>query len=116
MNNIGNPELIQQQFELSEMLTDAIDELAHRGDMLAQAQYSYQRQKRETAYRLKDSGMPVTMIQQVLKGEPEVAILMRERDIAEARYKAALETINVLKLQIRTHDNQIQREWGNGGS
>jgi len=112
MNNVGNPDLIQQMFELSKMLDEAIQELAHQGDLLAQASYQYHRQKRETAYRLKDSGMPVTMITQVLKGEPEVAILMRERDVAESRYRAAIETINVLKLQIRTHENQISREWG----
>ena len=112
MNNLGNPDLIQQQFELSELLDSAIKDLAHQGDLLAQAKYAYYRQKRETAYRLKSIDMPVTMIQQVLKGEPEVAILMRERDIAETRYKATLETINVLKLQIRTHENQISREWG----
>lgn len=112
MNNIGNPDLIQQLFELSDLLDEAIRQLAKRGDLLAQAKYSYYRQKRDTAYRLKGEGMPVTMIQQVLKGEPEVAILMRERDTAESRYKETLETINVLKLQIRTHENQISREWG----
>lgn len=112
MNNIGNPDLIQQQFELSEMLGGAVKELARQGDLFAQAEYSYCVQKNKTAYRLKSEGYTSTMIQQLLKGEPEVALLMRERDIAKSRYKAAEETINMLKLQMRMNDNQISREWG----
>ncbi len=112
MNNVGNPELIQQMFELSNRCNDLIREMAKQGDMLAQAEYRYRMQKTKTAYRLKDEGMPTTMIQQVLKGVPEVALLMRERDIAKARYDATKETINILKLQMRMNDNQISREWG----
>ena len=112
MNNIGNPDLIQQQFEMSEMLGDAVRELARQGDLYAQAEYSYCVQKNKTAYRLKSEGHSATMIMQLLKGEPEVAILMRERDVAKSRYKAAEETINMLKLQMRLADNQISREWG----
>ena len=115
MNNTGNPDLIQQLFELSERCDELIKELAKQGDLLAQAQYSYYRQKAAVAFRLKDEGLPVTMIQQVLKGEPSVAILMRERDVAKSRYEATKETINVLKLQLKLSDNQIQREWSNVG-
>ena len=112
MNNIGTPELIGQQFELSERCNDMIREMAKQGDLYAQAEYQYCMQKTKTAYRLKDAGLPATMIQQVLKGEPEVAVLMRERDIAKARYDATKETINILKLQMRMNDSQINREWG----
>lgn len=113
MNNLGNSDLIQLQFDLSERCDSLIQELAKQGDSLAQANYSYYRQKAITAYRLKDDGFSATMIMQIIKGMPEVAILMRERDIAEARYKATQETINVIKLQMRMNDSQISREWGN---
>ena len=112
MNNIGNPDLIQQLFELSAQCDDAIKELARQGDLFAQAQWAYCTQKTKTAYRLKDEGYSATMIMQLLKGEPEVALLMRERDIAKARYEATKETINILKLQMRMADSQISREWG----
>ena len=112
MNNIGNPDLIQQQFEMSEMLEGAVRELARQGDLYAQAEYSYCVQKNKTAYRLKNEGYSATMIMQLLKGEPDVALLMRERDIAKSRYKAAEETINMLKLMMSLADNQISREWG----
>ena len=112
MNNLGNPELIQQQFEMSEQCDELIRELAKQGDLLAQAEYSYHTQKAKTAFRLKNDGMPTTMIQMVIKGIPEVAILLRERDIAEKRYEATKESINILKLQIRMNNEQISREWG----
>jgi len=113
MNNLGSADLIQQQFDLSENLVSLIKELAKQGDALAQANYSYYRQKTAVAYKMKSEGYSATMIMQIIKGEPSVAVLMRERDIAESRYKATLETINVLKLQMRMNDNQISREWSN---
>jgi len=118
MNNEVNYDLVQLQFELSERCDEMIREMARQGDLLAQAEYQYHIQKAKTAYRLKDEGIPATMIAQVLKGEREVATLMRERDIAKSRYDATKETINILKLQMRMNDSQINREWGgsNGGN
>lgn len=112
MNNIGNPDLIQQQFEMSERCDTLIRELARTGDMYAQAEYQYNVQKAKTAYRLKDAGYTATMIQTLLKGIPEVALLRRDRDIARANYEATKEQINIVKLQMRLTDNQISREWG----
>lgn len=112
MSNIGNPDLIEQQFELSARCEEAVREMARQGDLLAQAEYDYHRQKAVTAFKLKDEGIPATMIAQVLKGQREVAVLMRERDVAKARYDATKETIMLLKLQMRMNDSQISREWG----
>ena len=55
--------------------------------------------------------MPVTLIQQVVYGVPEVAQKRFDRDIAEAIYKANQEAINSIKLQIRVIENQISREF-----
>lgn len=112
MNNIGNPELIQNQVELSARCDELIIDMAREGDLYAQAEYNYQVQKNRTAYRLQDEGLSATMIMQIIKGEPEVALLMRERDVAKARYEATKEAINIVKLQMRMTDSQINREWG----
>lgn len=112
MNNIGNPELIQNQVELSQRCDKLIMDMAREGDLYAQAEFDYYRQKRDTAFRLQEEGVSATMINIVLKGEPEVAILMRERDIAKGRYEATKEAINIVKLQMRMTDSQIGREWG----
>lgn len=45
-------------------------------------------------------------------GIPEVAQKRFERDVAEATYKANMESINSLKLQLRLLDAQISREYG----
>ena len=112
MNNIGNPELIQNQVELSGRCDELIMDMARDGDRFALAEYEYQLQKNKTARRLMDEGYSATMIGILLKGEPEVAMLLKERDTAKARYDATKETINIVKLQMRMTDSQISREWG----
>lgn len=55
--------------------------------------------------------MPVTLIQQVVYGIPEVAEKRFKRDVKEAIYQANQEAINSTKLQIRVIENQLQREF-----
>lgn len=112
MNNIGNPDLIQTQFELSRQCDEKIRELGRLGEAYAQAQYNYCVQKTQTALKLKANGESATLIMTVLKGYPKVSKLMLERDIAKSRWEACRESINILKLQIRTTESQISREWG----
>ena len=57
--------------------------------------------------------MPVTLIQQVVYGVPEVADKRFKRDVKEAIYQANQEAINSIKLQIRIIESQLQREWSN---
>ena len=53
----------------------------------------------------------MTIISDICRGTPEIAKLKFERDVAEVNYKAAMEAINVYKLQIKIYENQIDREW-----
>ena len=52
------------------------------------------------------------MIDKTCYGIPSVAEARFKRDVAEAVYKANLEAINSIKLQMRLLENQLQREWG----
>lgn len=112
MNNLGNPELITQQLELSKQCDRLIIMMGKAGEELAQAQYDYNVQKAQTAFKLKDRGESATMIMQVLKGTPAVAERMLQRDLAKSKYDAIRENINIIKLQMRMNDSQISREWG----
>ena len=56
-------------------------------------------------------GTPVTIIADLCKGDPEIARLRLERDIALTVYESAKEAIQTYKLQIRILDAQIEREW-----
>ena len=80
----------------------------------SKAEYEYKVKLRIEALKLKnDENMAITLINQIIYGVPEVAILRRKRDEAETLYNVAKDKVNVLKLQIRILDAQLQREYNN---
>ena len=59
--------------------------------------------------------MPVTLINQIIYGVSEVADKRFKRDIAETMRNTCQEKINVLKLQIRILQHQIELEYNDFG-
>lgn len=57
--------------------------------------------------------MAIGMIDKTCYGIPSVAEARFKRDVAETVYKANLEAIASIKLQIRIIESQLNREWGN---
>ena len=55
------------------------------------------------------------MISMTVYGVPEVAELRFKRDCCEAVYKANVEAINAIKLEIRIINEQLSRELGRPG-
>lgn len=97
-------------------LNVSIKSLRRTGSEFAEAEKDYKIKLREEALKLRaEKGMPVTLIQQVVYGVPEVAEKRFARDIKEAIYNANQEAINSIKLQIRIIENQLQREYNNAG-
>lgn len=95
-------------------LNISIQSLRKTGSEFAEAEKEYKIKLREEALKLRaEKGMPVTLIQQVVYGVPEVAQKRFERDVKEAVYQANQEAINSTKLQIRVIENQLSREWNN---
>ncbi len=95
-------------------LNISIKKLRETGTDFAQAEKDYKIALRQEALKLRaEKGMPVTLIQQVVYGVPEVAEKRFNRDVKEAIYNANQEAINSIKLQIRILEGQINREWGN---
>ena len=95
-------------------LNISIKKLRETGTEFAEAERDYKIKLREEALKLRaEKGMPVTLIQQVVYGVPEVAEKRFNRDVKEAIYQANQEAINSTKLQIRVIESQLQREWGN---
>ena len=103
----------QQIEEKSRMLDKAIKDLANNGYDLAEKEKRYKTAVSQKALELRANDTPVTLINQIIYGYKEIAQLRFERDTAEVKYNANLEYINVIKLQIRILENQINREWGN---
>lgn len=104
MNEINN---------LSVKLTHSGEQMKKYGIELAEAERDYKICLREEALKLRTTkDMPVTLINQVVYGIPEVAKLRFKRDVAQTMYDTSKESINTLKLKIRVLDAQISREWG----
>ena len=104
-------ELIQKtkQLELS------IKSLRNSGTEYAEAEKKYKILLRQECLKLRDEGMAIGMIDKTCYGIPSVAEARFKRDVAQAVYKANLESINSLKLQMRLIENQVQREYGISG-
>lgn len=104
-------DLIQEMGAKTALLDKAITQLGVRGRTYAQAEQDYRIALSKKILAQRAEGMPVTILSDVCRGDPEIAKLKLERDIAETVYKSAMEAIQAYKLQIRILDAQIEREW-----
>lgn len=109
-------DLVEQVFRLNDELTSSIKLLRKHGEELAHAESQYKLRLRTEALKLREQkSMPVTLINQIIYGVPEVNELRLKRDIAECTYNTNLEHINVTKLKIRILEAQISREYSMAG-
>lgn len=108
-------DLYQEIQRLMNELTASINKLRANGVALAEAERDYKITLSTQALRLRAGDMPVTLINQVIYGQQEVAELRLRRDIAQANYEANREHINITKLKLRIVESQLEREWGNAG-
>lgn len=96
-------------------LTASIKKLRTNGAKLAEAERDYKVILRQEALRLRAGDMPVTLINSIIYGVPEVAEKRFNRDVEQANYDANKEHINVTKLKLRLLEAQLSREWGAAG-
>jgi hypothetical protein len=106
MNLYNELESKIQELEVS------IRSLRKTGTNYAQAERDYKVLLRQEVLKLRDEGQAIGVITLTCYGIPSVAEARFKRDIAETIYKANLEAINSIKLQLRLLENQIQREYG----
>lgn len=105
-------DLIQELQYKTNQLDMAIKSLRKTGSEYAEAYKNYRIELATELLKLKDKGMAVTMAYDVARGTPRIAQLKFDEICKEAIYKANIESINSIKLQIKIIDNQISREWG----
>ena len=108
-----NCDLVNEINELNRKLSTGINLMAKYGKEFAESERDYKITLNQECLKLRDSGMAVTLIQQIVYGIKEVADKRFKRDVAETMWKTAQENINAIKLQIRIIDSQISREWSN---
>ena len=100
--------------KLMQELTSSIKLLRQNGNELAKAERDYKITLRQEALKLRsEQDMPVTLINQIIFGVPEVADKRFKRDVAETMYNTNQEHINVTKLKLRLLEAQLNREWSN---
>ena len=93
-------------------LEKSIKQLRISGTNYAQAEKDYKVLLRTECLKLRAEGMAIGMIDKTCFGIPSIAEARFKRDVAEAVYKANLEAINSIKLQMRLIESQLQREYG----
>ena len=99
----------------TKQLDYSVKELRKSGTAYAEAEKAYKIKLRETALRLRSQDMAVGMISMTVYGVPEVAELRFKRDCAQAVYRANLEAIQAIKLEVRIINEQLTRELGRPG-
>lgn len=95
---------------LIEQLRNSVKSLKKNGIALANKEREYKELLRIETLKLKDEGINSTLIDKVVYGVPEVAKKREERDIAEATYKANLEGIGSVKLQMKVIEDFINKD------
>lgn len=108
-------DLYEEIQRLMAELTASIRKLRDNGAKLADAERDYKITLRKEALKLRAGEMPVTLINSVIYGVPEVAEKRFKRDVEQANYDANKEHINVTKLKLRLLEAQLSREWGAAG-
>lgn len=104
-------DLMKSHGRLNAELDESLSRLRKNGEEAARTNQEYYIAKRQAILRLKADGLPATLIQQMVKGEPEVADKLLARDIARTMYETNKEHINIRKIQLKNIEAQIEREW-----
>ena len=97
---------------LLEQLQTSVKSLRTTATEYAEAYRNYRVLLAKELVRLKDSGMAITLASDVARGNEEIANAKMVEIKKEAIYKANMESINAIKLQIKIVENQITREIG----
>ena len=95
----------------TQQLDNAINQLARTGREYASAYTEYRVALAQELLKLKNEGYAITLAGDIARGKREIASLKFKEISAEAIYKANLERINALKLEIKLISNQIDKEW-----
>lgn len=111
MDNMSGQDLFNELQCKVALLDTALNQLGNRGRAHAQAEHDYKVALAKQMLIEREKSVPVTILPDICRGNREIAKLRLERDIAEVTYRAALEAINIYKLQVKVLENQIEREF-----
>jgi hypothetical protein len=84
------------------------------GKLLAETTTAYRMLLAQKILQLKAEGLQISIIEKVAKGDEEVAQAEFEMMEAEALYKASNENIQIMKLELKCVQADIEREYPAG--
>ena len=105
-------DLANELQEKCKLLDNSIKMLRKTGSNYAKAYTDYRVALAKELLLLKNEGFAITLAGDIARGKPEIAHLKFEEISKEAIYKANLESINALKLEIKIIQEQINKEYG----
>lgn len=98
--------------ELKNDLNTSIKSLRTTSTEYAEAYKNYRVLLAKKLLQLRNDGMPITLASDIARGDEDIASAKMVEIKKEAIYKANMESINAIKLQIKVIENQITRELG----
>ena len=101
--------------EVTRLLDMSLKEARERGAKCVLAEAEYYSAKAQVAFALKEDNYPVTLIEMVIKGVPEVCEKMTAYHAAQVEYENAKEARLCYKKKLDTLREQYQREWSQSG-
>lgn len=106
-----NYDLMDELRAKNMQLDQSLKMLRKSGENYAEAYREYRVELAKELLRLRDEGLPASLVESLARGNREIAMLKQKEIVNEAVYEANRESINVLKLQIKILNEQISREW-----
>lgn len=104
-------DLYTERKKLESVLKRALNEVTKRGIEKAESERKYRMALHQGFLKEKANGMAASAIYDYIRGDEEIADLCFERDVAETKYKAALEAVNVYKIFVKIKQEDLEREY-----
>lgn len=89
-------------------LDKSIKILKERGQAKSEAEKDYRVALAKEILILRDKGIPVTIINDLVRGTEKIAELKQKRDIAETLYESNMQYIYSVKMNIGIVERQIE--------
>lgn len=100
--------LIAEIDNLRKDLNNAIGELKKAGYEKAKAEYTYRVALAKELLIQRDKGLPVTIINDIARGNEQIAKLKFNRDYTETIYESTLEKLRAIKIELGIVERQIE--------
>lgn len=100
--------LINEIERLRKDLNNTIGELKRAGYQKAKAEYTYRVALSKELLVQREKGLPVTIINDIVRGNEEIAKYKFNRDYAETIYETTLERLRAIKIELGIVERQIE--------